>query len=175
MQEMDLVQRSQIQALIDAELAEISDERVALHVRAHLVQPALIMRDWSWGNEGEAYPSWTVLEHQRTKSGIAFSECCFGPRTPWGLVNLSGSGDMSMGMDCDWFETFLQAFFDSAAATDLPIWRVFIQIGDQYPGVAITTESDWTATWDEVKRLRVADPSARYHCEQSIYNWRPED
>jgi hypothetical protein len=166
---------SQIQALIEAELAQLNDERVVQHVRASLVQPKVVMRGWDFGKKDEAYPCWSVLEHQRSNNGIAYCEFGFGPRAPWGLVTLSGLNDMSMGMDCDWFETFLQAFFDSAAATELHIWSVFTQVDERYPGVAITGESDWTSTWDEVKRLRNANPGIRYHCEQSIYAWRSDD
>ena len=165
---------SRIQALIEAELVQLNDERVVQHVRTLLVQPKVVMRGWGYGKKDEAYPCWSVLEHQRSNNGIAYCEFGFGPRAPWGLVTLSGTIDMSMGMDSGWFVTFLQAFFDSAAATELQIWRVFAQADGHYPGVAITGESDWTSTWDEVRRRRDATPSIRYHCEQSIYAWRSE-
>ncbi len=76
---------------------------------------------------------------------------------------------MSIGMDAGWFPSFIQAFFDSAAATDLPIWRIFKQVDDDISGIALTEEGEWDATWEKVRELRVADPQSRYHCSQSIY------
>src|SRR5205085_10543865 len=64
---------------------------------------------------------------------------CFGPRSPWGLVNLSGSANMSIGMDSAWYVSFMEAYFESMAATELPIWRVFKQHEEEpYPGIPIT-------------------------------------
>jgi len=81
---------------------------------------------------------------------------------------------MSIGMDCEWYESFLDAYFESMAATDLPIWRAFKQEGEAYPGVALTPEADWNSTWQEVYRLRSINPGARYHCSQSIQA-RPDE
>jgi hypothetical protein len=74
-----------------------------------------------------------------------------------------------LGMDSGWFSTFAEAFFESAAATDLPIWRVFKQGAGPYPGVALTAEADWDSTWEKVYTLRAADPDDRYHCAQDIW------
>jgi hypothetical protein len=155
----------QIQALIEAELLKIQDQRVLSHVRSHLVVPAAVMRDWDYGKKGESYLCWTVLTTPDSNVGIAYCEFGFGPENPWGLVALSGN--MSIGMDCCWFKSFIEAYFDSAAS-DLPIWRVFKQDDSAYPGVAVTEESDWDSTWEEVYRLRTANPNARYNCDNSI-------
>lgn len=73
----------------------------------------------------------------------------------------------SMGMDSQWFPTFLQTFFESRAASRLPIWRVF---KTDASGVreAITDEGAWDDTWRAVKAYRKADPAARYDCDTSI-------
>jgi hypothetical protein len=165
---------TKIHALLEAELSLVNDSRVVKQIRAHLVTPVAIQRAWDYGKPDEAYTCWSVLDHPKSNSGIAYCELGFGPRTPWGLVTLTGKTDMSIGMDSGWFGTFLQAFFDSAAATELPVWRVFKQSDDHYPGVPITEESDWNSTWETVYRLRATDPKVRYHCEQSIYVWRAE-
>jgi hypothetical protein len=159
---------TQIQGLVERELSALHDARVAAHIRGLLVEPNAISRAWDYGAPGQTYPCWAVLSHTKSNTGIAYCEFGFGPRTPWGLVMLSGSSQMSIGMDSAWFESFMEAYFDSMAATDLTIWRVFKQEGDSFPGVALTGESDWDSTWNEVQRLRADDPSSRYHCCQSI-------
>lgn len=75
---------------------------------------------------------------------------------------------MSIGMDSGWFESFIEAYFDSMAACDLPIWRAFRQVDETYPGVALTEESDWNLTWEEVDKLRAQDSGGRFHCHHSI-------
>ena len=69
--------------------------------------------------------------------------------------------------------SFLDAYFESQAASELPIWRVYRRADGQYPGVPLSNEGLWDATWGEVERLRALDPNERYVCEQSIY--RSED
>lgn len=159
---------TQIRSLVETELAELRDERVKSHIQSLLVEPTILMREWDYGVPGQTYPCWSVLNHVKSNTGVAYCEFGFGPRSPWGLVMLSGSEHMSLGMDSGWFETFLEAYFDSRAVTDLPIWRVFKQDGYDYPGRALTSESDWDSTWNEVLKLKAQNPSARYHCSQSI-------
>lgn len=160
----------QVRAMVEAELSAISDHRVESHIRNLLVEPTAIMRDWDYGAPEEAYPCWSVLDHPESNTGIAYCESGFGPRSPWGLVMLSGPSQMSIGMDSGWFVSFLDAYFESIAATELPIWRVFKQASDTYPGIALTSELDWDSAWAEIKRLRAIDSSARYHCSQSIWS-----
>ncbi len=75
---------------------------------------------------------------------------------------------MSIGMDSAWFESFIDAYFVSQASTDLPIWRVFKQDDDSYPGTPLTEESDWDSTWKEINRLRSADSKTHYHCYHTV-------
>ncbi|KIQ34620.1 hypothetical protein RT97_07530 [Variovorax paradoxus] len=158
-----------IRQLVETELSRIPDARVQTHIRSLLVEPVEIMREWDYGTPGEAYPCWTVLNHEASNTGIAYCESGFGPQAPWGLVVLSGANDMSIGMDSGWFFSLAEAYFESSAATDLSIWRVFRQKGEEtYPGTALTPESDWASTWEEIYRLRAADPAARYHCGHSV-------
>jgi hypothetical protein len=157
-----------LKALIDAELSLLKDIRVVAHIRALLVEPTPVMRDWDYGREGEQFPCWSVLEHSASNTGIAYCENGFGPRSPWGLVSLeSHQLARAIGMDCSWYTTFLQAYFESKAATELAIWRVFRTdaTGLRQP---ITNEGEWEKTWSQVMTLRKSDPANRYNCSTSI-------
>ena len=157
-----------IRALVEVELSRISDDRVVAHIHALLVSPKVVMRDWDYGAKDQQHPCWSVLEQPSSNTGIAYCEHGFGPTFPWGLVFLEGTEHMSMGMDSGWFPSFLAAYFESQVSTELPIWRVFQHTAEDF-GVALTPEGDWAATWQEVERLRLAHPSNRYHCGQSLY------
>jgi hypothetical protein len=165
------VTAASLDALIEAELSALTDERVVHHVRSLLVAPQPQSRQWDYGAPDAAFPCWVVLVHKASDTGIAYSEFGFGPRLPWGLLSL-GVGHLSMGMDSSWFRCFLDAYFDSFASTELPIWRVFERSSEAYPGNPITVESDWDTTWREVERLRGAFPGRRFACSQSIYQRR---
>jgi hypothetical protein len=155
-----------LKALVEAELAQLGDARVMTHIRSLLIEPTPILRDWNYGDEGQKYMCWSVLEHKSSNTGIAYCEEGFGPRSPWGLVALQGS-HMSMGMDSGWFTTFLQGFFDSAAATELAIWRVF-RTDKSGVRIAITPERGWDEAWKQVMELRREDPASNYGCDTSI-------
>lgn len=159
---------AQIRMMVESELASVHDSRVVSHIRNLLVDPAPINRAWDYGVDGERYLCWSVLDHAKSNTGIGYCEFGFGPRMPWGLVAINQTEDTSLGMDSGWFHTFIDAFFDSAAATDLAIWRVYKQDKEPYPGVPLTEESDWNSTWEGVYRLRAENPGNRYHCSQSI-------
>ncbi len=156
-----------VTALVEDELAKLGDRRVLEHIRGLLVPPEIQMRAWDYGTSDTAYPCWLVLAHKASNTGIAYSEFGFGPTTPWGLLFLEGE-HMSMGMDSGWYQYFLDAHFESMAASDLRIWRVYRHQGD-FPGAPITDEGAWEATWGEVMRLRSEHPNFRYDCWQSVY------
>jgi hypothetical protein len=128
-----------LKALVEGELARMADARVTSHIRSLLTEPKPVLRDWDYGEKGQQYVCWIVLEEHASKTGIAYCESGFGPTTPWGLIGLEYS---SMGMDSSWYTTFLQAYFGSVVATDLPIWRVF---KTESSGVRrpITPEGNW--------------------------------
>jgi hypothetical protein len=158
-----------LKTLIDRELERLSDARVEQHIRRLLVDPKAVLRNWDYGKPGEQYPCWAVLNDSASNTGIAYCEDGFGPKNPWGLVWLGNDNEkhMSIGMDSGWFSTFLDAYFNSFAATELPIWRVF---RTDSSGVrdAITGEATWQATWARVTECREADPALRYDCDHSI-------
>jgi hypothetical protein len=159
--------------MVDGELSELSDSRVVAHVRALLVEPTVTKRLWDYGREDERYPCWTVLRHPTSNTGIAYCEHGFGPRSPWGLVFLEGDERLaSIGMDSSWFATFLKASFESHAAADLPIWRVFKTERTTGETHAISGEGEWDTTWKNVIALRESDPANRYDCWTSNqYEW----
>jgi hypothetical protein len=163
------VDARQLTALIESELAKLSDDRVVAHIRAHLVEPTMVMRRWNYGPPDQRYACWTVLRHSSSNTGIAYCESGFGPRSPWGLVFLEGDEEhTSMGADCSWYTTFLQTFFDSGPATELPIWRAFKTDSEYRQREPLSDEGDWDETWAKVMALRESDPAGQYFCWTSV-------
>jgi hypothetical protein len=162
-----------LQALVERELAGLLDERVVEHIRGLLVEPHVVLRIWDYGEPGQQYPCWIVLQDTTRRQGgaIAYCEYGFGPCCPWGLISLGDEEKYDhMGTDSGWFRTFLDAFFDSFAATELPIWRVFKTAPDG-TRTPLTEESTWAATWAQIEALRSSDLTARYDCDQSLYGY----
>ncbi len=153
-----------LKALVEDELARVADARVATHIRSLLIEPTHMLRDWDYGVEGQQYVCWNVLEHHPSNTGIAYCESGFGPGAPWGLVGL---GNMSIGMDSNWYTTLLEAYFESFAAAELPIWRVF-KTDPSGVRVPVTPESGWDDTWKQVIVHREQDAASRYDCDTSI-------
>jgi hypothetical protein len=156
-----------LKQLIAQELGTVADQRVQAHVRSLLVEPTPILRDWDYGQPRQQYACWGVLNHDPSNTGIAYCEEGFGPQRPWGLVHLSGEDRMSIGMDSGWFETFMDAYFDSFAPTDLPIWRVF-KTSPETSRLPISEEQNWRGAWAQIEELRARDPESRYDCDHSI-------
>lgn len=157
--------------MIASELEHVLDARVGAHVHKLLVEPRIVFREWDYGRPGEQYPCWTVLDDiGHSDTSIAYCEFGFGPRRPWGLVSSADDGNGaagSIGMDSSWLSTFLEAFFESPAATALPIWRVFKEQPDRMR-TPITDEGIWDATWRRRDEIQAGDPASRYHCGHSI-------
>ena len=155
-----------ITALIEAELAQLNDPRVLAHISSLRVQPSVHPREWEYAPDTH-YPCWTVLAHIPSDTGIVYSEQGFGPGCPWGLVFLERNN--TIGMDSGWFTHFLEAYFESQAASELPIWRVM----ESHDGrrIALTEEASWETTWAEVMRLRAAHADRKFSCDQTL--WRP--
>jgi hypothetical protein len=152
--------------MIEDELATVSDARVIAHIRGMLVEPYVVLRDWDYGEPGQQHPCWTVLRDAHSSGEIAYCEYGFGPRNPWGLVSSEGK-HQSIGMDSGWFTTFLDAFFDSVASAELPIWRVFEEKHDG-TRIPLTDEGEWESTWDRIDDFRSRDPTGRYDCGHCV-------
>src|SRR5688572_23939039 len=98
-----------LKGLIEEELANVSDPRVVAHIRGILVPPYVLLHDWDYGERGQQYPCWMVLEDPETGAKIAYCEYGFGPDNPWGLVGPDSRPRPSIGMDCAWYTRFLDA------------------------------------------------------------------
>lgn len=110
-----------IAALIASELSVLTDDNVKQAVLHGLVDPRPITLDWDYGTPGQRFEGWVVFDHEaESDTLIVYCEHGFGPLSPWGLVFATPhQGSWSMGMDSGWFRSFMEAFWDSHAATPL--------------------------------------------------------
>jgi hypothetical protein len=100
--------------LVREQLAQIEDAALLDRIRELLVLPYPVDLDWDYGQVGQVYRCWTVLEHRPSNTGIVFASRGFGPKDPWGIVFLSGP-NLSMGMDCCWYSRLEDAVRESRA------------------------------------------------------------
>ncbi|MBJ7485814.1 hypothetical protein [Brevundimonas sp.] len=113
--------RESIVAQIDSELSRLTDDNAKQAVLHRRVDPRPITLDWEYGTAGQQFDGWVVFDHEaESDTLIVYCEHGFGPTFPWGLVFASAQdGRRSMGMDSGWFSSFMDAFWDSHAATSL--------------------------------------------------------
>lgn len=100
---------------VELELQRIGDRHLVTRIRGLLVPPRCERRPWDYGQVGQTFPCWIVLEHRRSNTAIAYCAEGFGPRSPWGLLFLEGPCK-SMGMDSAWFPHLGEAFLESMAS-----------------------------------------------------------
>lgn len=105
---------TQIATLVTEQVTSIRDLTLREALDKLLVDPYRTDRAWDYGDAGQTYPCWMVLEHPASNTGIAYCSEGFGPSYPWGLVSLSGE-HMSIGMDSAWYASLEDAFRESAA------------------------------------------------------------
>ncbi|ASE40148.1 hypothetical protein [Brevundimonas vesicularis] len=105
--------------LIAGELSVLTEDSVKLAVLNGLVDPRPITLDWEYGTPDQQFEGWVVFDHEaQSDTLIVYCEHGFGPLSPWGLVFATPrQGSRSMGMDSGWFRSFMEAFWDSHAAT----------------------------------------------------------
>lgn len=156
-----IIERNTIENLIEAELADISNKLVLKHVKSLLVRPEPIPMKWDYGPGDQHYSCWIVLMETSVRLGIAYCNEGFGPKCPWGLV--TPEPNVSMGMDCAWFPTFMEAYIDGPA-TEIPIWRVVKKEANGH-WHQITEGGEWKQAWTKTMALRAADVDARYDVE----------
>ncbi|MEI8022056.1 MAG: hypothetical protein WCH39_27855 [Schlesneria sp.] len=99
---------------LDAEISRIADEAVLGAMKPLLVVPRCEMREWDYGEPGQEFPCWIVLDHIPTNTCISYCEYGFGPSSPWGLLFIEGRY-LSMGMDSGWYSNLEDAFRGSMA------------------------------------------------------------
>jgi hypothetical protein len=129
--------------------------------------PTPIRLGWDYGAPGGTFDGWLVLSDPGQRTGIAYCDQGFGPKSPWGLIGI-GEASPSMGMDSGWFRRFMDAYLDSFSATDLPIWKVVRRNSDTSSRTPITAEMPWEEAWKTVHRLRKEDSGHAYDCEHDI-------
>jgi hypothetical protein len=107
--------------IVQQALDTITDPDVIAALKPLLTTPKLIQCEWDYGERGQTFPAWIVLEHPPSGTGIAYSDFGFGPQTPWGLIWLTHSG---FGMDSGWYNSLDGAFVESRASEGLRIWDI---------------------------------------------------
>ncbi len=151
-----------LRQLVEAELSKVSDPQVVSQIHLFLLQPRIIERNWDYGEPGQTYPCWSLLDHPASNTGIVYCQKGFGPRRPWGLVGLVNTEDSSMGMDSGWFDSFMAAYFESWLFGELPIWKVFRVVDPPGQNVPLTEESDLDSAWTRAEELRATESCAEY-------------
>jgi len=109
-----MMDKERVQQKVDAELLRIVDPVVLDALKPLLVTSRCELRDWNYGEPGQRFPCWIVLDHVPSNTCIAYCEHGFGPSSPWGLLCITGE-HLSIGMDCEWFSNLEDAFRDSMA------------------------------------------------------------
>src|SRR5262249_41198085 len=56
-----------LKALVEDELARMADARVTTQIRSLLTEPKPFLRDWDYGEKGQQYVCWIVLEDHSSK------------------------------------------------------------------------------------------------------------
>lgn len=100
-----------ISKILDEELGKICQPELIDTIKNHLVTPRLEDRDWDYGDPGQTYPCWIVLEDNESDTVVAYCESGFGPKDPWGLMSLSKF--RNIGMDSGWFTSLEDAVRES--------------------------------------------------------------
>ena len=148
---------------VEAELSEVSDERVVARIRQGLREPAVVMRRYEFSTPMVHYPCWLVWKALAADKGVAFAEHGFGPRRPWGemITPEAESGELSMGHDDHWHRSFLEAWLDVEPPLDLPIWRLSRSAG----GVVeyLSERGDWRELWEDARFWRERDAGVFYY------------
>lgn len=157
-----------VAALVREDLGDLADPRVLAHLSSLLViPPQRIILGWDYGKPGEQFPGFLVLDHAASGTGIAYCQHGFGPQNPWGLIFTHRESPPSIGMDDGWYPRFLDAYFESKAASELDIWRV----RKREPGQEaewLTGDQSWDEAWRRVTALRQSDSTCRYDCEHAV-------
>lgn len=99
--------------LLTSELARITQRDLVELVGRLRVTPRCENRPWDYGETGETYPCWILLEHAQSDTCVAYCDMGFGHEYPWGLLFICTH--LNMGMDCQWFTSLEDAVRQSTA------------------------------------------------------------
>jgi hypothetical protein len=90
---------SQVQTLVERELARIASPDRRDRLEAVLHDPESRSFAWDYGALGERYDAWIVGRRADGEVVLVYAEKGFGPDSPWGFVF---PADDSLGMDSQW-------------------------------------------------------------------------
>ena len=102
-----------VDSLFNAQVALITQPDLLDLIKRLRVPTRCEQRPWDYGNPGDAYACWIVLEHPESNTCIAYCEQGFGPGSPWGLLFISKR--LNIGMDSGWFVSLEDAVRQSRA------------------------------------------------------------
>lgn len=158
-----------VEALVQDDVRALSDARVVAHVISLLLAPPRPLRlVWPWGPGGETFEGFLVLDHPPSSTGVAYCRKGLGPAAPWALVFTTDLGSPpSTGRPDESYPRFLDAYFESKASAEVPIWRVR-EGRTSFDGAWVTGELSWVEAWARVAKLRASAPHAPYYCDHSV-------
>ena len=100
--------------LFEIEMASIQQAELRQSVADRVVAlPVARPVKWDYGEAGQTFECWYLCEDAETNTAIVYCEQGFGPREPWGLINLEGP-HATMGMDSQWFRNLEDAARNAA-------------------------------------------------------------
>jgi hypothetical protein len=158
-----------VTALVRDDMRALHDARVAAHVTSLLLAPPRpLLFAWPFGSGGERFDGFLVLDHPPSGTGIAYCRDGLGPEAPWALIFTTGLGSPpSTGRPDESYPRFLDAYFESKASADVPIWRVR-EWRTSRDGAWVSGELPWDEAWARVAELRASAPHAQYYCDHSV-------
>jgi hypothetical protein len=106
----------EIERILDAEVSRTSAASIVALIGKLRIRPQLQVRRWNYGAPHE-YPCWLVLADPVSNVGVAYCAHGFGPKSPWGLLWLSGRRS-DMGDDSGWFSSLADAVTDGWDVAD---------------------------------------------------------
>jgi len=102
-----------VQALLDAELARITQPDLVSRIKELLVPIRCEQVGWDYGTPKMTFPCWIVAYDPETNLAFAYCEHGFGPADPWGMF--WAGPDQSMGMDNAWYLSLEDVFREAIA------------------------------------------------------------
>ena len=158
----------ELKQMIEAEVARLDHPLVVANVRELLVEPRAEQRLWGFGETDASCTCWVVLDHPAGSAGVG--HCASGfPGLPWGFLPFGkGRHARTMGTAETWHPTFLDAYFDTWAPANLPIWRV----AKDHPNGRrewLTEQSNWEDAWTRVRGFQFEDSEGDYTCATDVW------
>jgi len=100
-----------ITQLVENEIAKIDQLELIEVIQNHRTTPRVESREWNYGYA--SYDCWILIENSKLNCAIAFCESGFDPESPFGVL-AAHRGDLSMGMDSEWYLSLEDAVRNSS-------------------------------------------------------------